>query len=566
MPSSDAPRLYGALQALHRRALADHRLAAELQRARREFFGVEANVAVRPAAELRFVEWALLERESLALAAIPVEVLRQPADDDSIADSMLGVFRIESVTGENVEAFDLQEEDTVDVLAADGALAAGDLLVGRLYPAGRGSWQPSPAIAIYRPGKALAEAFARDVKRLELDRRLTQIELERLLLQQQTPDRELTGSQGLSLPTPVVAPSSHRAIERIEAELESVLAQGGAPGLTTHISDSLAQSARAGAVTGPFLEQLAFETKVDLDRTRRLLLELWNAHHASEVSEELPAESEPKTVAPVADDEPASETLGQRLARVLDEGLSQKRDVEELFRQLEEMAGIEPDENDEDDALVDAGRAILDAAEGSSVEAGDLAPLVTEHLWETQQSGSHAEATLQMWVGLQQNAAIPHTNVDDVTSADVMRLLLHVYLKAEPMARAAAVRSAFASIEAFSRWCEETQELSLADALLGCKGSLLDHLERLQNVGASLTSPMAAGALPPSLLRVEDTGDQGFGVRCDEGSVWILAPKAAASLVRVGDLLLAALVEKGAGHALTGPVVALPPDAESLIG
>jgi hypothetical protein len=78
MPSSDAPRLYGALQALHRRALADHRLAAELQRARREFFGVEANVAVRPAAELRFVEWALLERESLALAAVPMTVISLP--------------------------------------------------------------------------------------------------------------------------------------------------------------------------------------------------------------------------------------------------------------------------------------------------------------------------------------------------------------------------------------------------------------------------------------------------------------------------------------------------------
>ena len=88
----------------------------------------------------------------------------------------------------------------------------------------------------------------------------------------------------------------------------------------------------------------------------------------------------------------------------------------------------------------------------------------------------------------------------------------------------------------------------------------LSWLER--RTRADLLHPL----LPPSLLRGEDTGDQGFGVRSDEGSVWILAPKAAASLVRVGDLLLAALVEKGAGHALTGPVVALPPDAESLIG
>lgn len=564
MPSSDATRLQGAILTLRDRALADHRLAAEFHRARREFFGVDGHVAVRPTAEMRFLEWFLLEQESLALAAIPIDVLKKVGDDDSLVSSAVGVYRVEALSEERAEVRDLQDDEMVDLLVPAGVMEPGDLVVGRIYPASRGTWQPSPAIAIYRPGHVIGEAFRRDVGRLGLERRLSQIEIEKLLLQQATHNRELAPMTDARGPLPGAGASNHRQVERIEAELETVLAQGGAPGLTTQISDSLAQSTRMGVVTGPLLEQLAFETKVDLDRVRRLLLELWNAHHADATESTEPTTATVDAL-PVAEEAPG-ETLGQRLARVLDEGLSQKRDVEDLFRQLEEMAGIDGEEDDEDDALVDAGRSILDAAEGIDVEAGDFAPLVTEYLWETQKAGTAAEATLQMWVGLQQNAAIPHLNLDDITAQDMMRLLLHCYLRAEPRARAAAVRSAFAEVERFSQWAEATQELSISEALRGSRGALIEHLDRLQDLGVALSSAPQPGATAPGLLRVEDTGADGFGVRGDEGSHWILADKSAAQLVRQGDLLLASLVAKGNGHALSGPVVALPPDAESLIG
>ena len=561
MPSSDANRLHSALLTLRDRALGDHRLAAEFHRARREFFGVDSHVAVRPTAELRFLEWFLLEQESLALAAVPIDVLKRSGDDDSLESSAVGVYRIEALSEDRAEARDLQDDEVVEIVVPTDVVEPGDLVVGRIYPASRGTWQPSPAIAIYRPGHAIGEAFRRDVGRLELERRLSQIEIEKLLLQQATHNREMAPMSDARGPLPAAGTASHRQVERIEAELETVLAQGGAPGLTTQISDSLAQSERMGAVTGPLLEQLAFETKVDLDRVRRLLLELWHAHHADEAP---PATS--TTTAPLPAEEATGETLGQRLARVLDEGLSQKRDVEDLFRQLEEMAGIDGEEDDEDDALVDAGRAILDAAEGVDADAGDFAPLVTEYLWETQKSGTAAEATLQMWVGLQQNAAIPHVNLDDITAQDLMRLLLHCYLRAEPRARAAAVRSAYTEVELFSQWAEATQEMSIGEALRGSRGALIEHLDRLQDLGVALSTVPHKGATAPGLLRVEDTGADGFGVRGDEGGHWILTDKSAAQLVRQGDLLLASLVAKGNGHALSGPVVALPPDAESLIG
>lgn len=564
MASSDALRLQTALLQLHRRALEDHRLQAELARARREFFGIEPGVVVRPTAELRFLEWALLERESLALAAIPSEVLAEPGDDDALTGSVAGVYTIELVNGEQVEARDLQDDDTVELLVPEGALQPGDLMVGRIYGTMRGTWQPSAAVAIYRPGAVLAKAFQRDLERLELERRLTQVEIEHLLLRQQTPDHELAAPDTPAAPTPPIVKS--RQIEHIEADLETVLSAGGVPGMTTQVSDALAETERMGQVTGPLLEQLAFETDVDLERARRLLIELWNAHHASEPQEKMPERPATTTPsAPLQIAEIPGETLGERLARMLDEGLAQKRDVGELFRQIEAMAGIEDEEEEaDDDALADAGRAVVDATFGE--DFGDLSPLVTEYLWETGQGGSEQETLLQLWVALQQNAALPHTNLDDVTGQDLMRLLLHVYLRAPANGRADAVRTAFAAVNAFSLWAESTQELSLKSALASCQGTLLDQLERLQEIGVRLSSEARRGAGSPGLLHVEDVAEFGFGVRGDETSHWIESTAEVAALLRQGDLLLAALVENGTEATFSGPVVALPADAESLVG
>lgn len=567
MARSDALRLHDALQQLSRRAMQDHRLVAEFQRARREFFGPESAGRTRAAAELRFLEWTLLERESLALAAVPLDVLSLPGDDDLLRGSVVGVYRIESVQGERADARDLQDDDTVDLVVPEGALVAGDLMVGRLYGTARSGWQPSGAIAIYRPGQALAAAFQRDLARLSLERRLSQLEIEHLLLRQQLPDRDLHAATPAE--PQVVETVPRRQVEHVEAELEAVLAAGGAAGLATQISDALSQCARAGDVMGPMLDQLAFDTSVDLDRARRVMLELWSAHHEDEAPT-----AESTSVVPVEPDERPGETLGQRLVRTLDEGLAQKRDVAELFRQLEAMAGIDPDEEEEDDedGFAAAGRAVrssLDEDEGDdevSMVAGDLDPLVTEWAWETRQEGSDAERHLRTLLELQQNAALPHTNVDDVTGQDLMRLLLHVYLHARADGRAEAVRAAFAAMQAFSTWAESTQELSLGKALAECKGTLLDQLDRLQDLGLRLASPADPRARSAALLRVEDVGQDGIGVRADDEDHWLVLPRETAALARPGDLLLAALRPAGSGVALAGPVVVLPGDAESLVG
>jgi hypothetical protein len=557
VPSIDAEGLQNALQALAARAASDHRLQAELQRARREFFGAGTAVPAAPARELRFLEWFLLERESLALAAVPAHVVDLTGEQEALLGSSAGVWCIESVGDGIAEARDLQDDDVVDLLAPAGSLEPGDLMVGRVYPLdsagrpldgagrprGRAGWQPSAAVAIHRPGRALAAAFQRDLARLGLDRRLSQAELEHLLLQRRAPEP---------------AASASRPIEHIEAELDAVLQAGGAAGAAAEISRALAESDRAGAVAGPLLDELAFDTDVDLDRARRLLVELWGAHHAAS------AVAEPAGAEPVADARPQDtaqatgadpgaddETLGARLLRTLDRGLEQHKDVGELFSELEAMAGIEPDEDGPgDDELAE--------------DAGDLAPLVTEFLWEKGQSGSDVEATLRLWLSLQQNAALPHLDLEQVTHQDLLRLLLHVYLRAAPEQRAAAVRAAFAALREFSAWAEETQDMSLDAQLVECGSALVAGVDRLQAASLRL-SGAGTDAARQVLLRVEEVASTGFGVRHDEAHHWLAAERDAAALLREGDLLLGSLAP-GRRAALRGLVVVLPGCAAELIG
>jgi hypothetical protein len=185
-----------------------------------------------------------------------------------------------------------------------------------------------------------------------------------------------------------------------------------------------------------------------------------------------------------------------------------------------------------------------------------------------------------LWLQLQADSPLPHTDFEFVTAKDLMRLLLYVYLGAAPTDRANAVRSAFAELQRFYAWAASTQEQDFRSVLDECKGPLLDQVERLQEAGMQFSTAATTNARP-GILQIEDLGPNGFGVRDDDGeNHWLRAsPRALASL-RVGDLLLGALSpgtlspgsrpatsqeRNGAGPSLVGLVVVLPADAKSLI-
>ncbi len=582
----------------------EKRLQAEVHRARREFFPVGAPAAdalpgAATAADLRFHEWFLLERESELLGAVPAVVPPFVDLAEALPDSVLGVFLVQPTAGDLVVARDLQDEADLELVAPKGALRPGDLLVGRIYDHGGGRWLPSSALSIFRPGAELGKAFQRDVQRLDLQRRLRQIELEHLLLHRNRPlDTDKAAVKVVPL-------------EHLEADLDRLLVTSGSELSAADISQQLALAVRPGPVLGPMLDSLAFDTVVDLDRARALLLEIWNAHHEGEEQEDR------TTLEPDLGSTPPGETLGERLVRTLDEGLQQKRDVGELFAQLERMAGIDPDP-DEDDLLAGGAAAAAEGEDESTSDeepgrrdataddddidddeiedgeraprsaphrqppiadgaddpiddgtAGDLGPLVEEYLWEQGRDRDDTAAPLRLLAELQQNTALPHHNLEQVTTVDVMRLLLHVYLGSAPAARADAVHAAFGELRGFFDWAVAEQEIPVSGVLAGCQGPLLDQLDRLQTAGLHLSTP-ATGRLRPGILEVDDVGKDGFGARDDDGSDhWISASATALAALRPGDLVLGAMQPQPTGkhgnRTLVGLVVVLPSDARTLM-
>ena len=576
MVRPDPVRLQAALAVLYTRAMTDHRLAAEVHQARREYFGPDNStepdgLETLTPRETRFREWFLLERESIAVGTTPHDVLGVNNESEALDGSLAGAFRIVQEGADPLLANDLQDDaaESFEVEAPPGTLQKGDLLVGRIYPGAEGRWMPSVAVAVYRPGGAIATALQRDLVHLALDRRLSQAELEHLLLRKH---------QGLAA---VNAADAVRPVEHLEAALQKLLIDAGDRYEITEVSEALQSSARPGPVVGPLLDELAFESNVDLEEARRVLLELWNAHHQSGEplgsARVLDVHSQPQPQRPDQDavpevtGSPSGETLGQRLVRALDAGLAAHEDVEELFAKLEAMAGIESSEDEADEAGVDPMvlvEEVAGTAQRTGEDFGDLEPLVQEYLWETGRGDTDDARALQLFVELQQNAPLPRTDLEHITGEDLMRILLHVYLHSSVTERSDAVRGTFDVLQRFYKWAQETQELPLQEALDGCRGALLDHLDRLQVLCTVLsTREPDPAARPPALLQVEDLGEDGFGVRSDEGHHWVPASEEVLENLSEGDLLLGAMssADDGAEAALSGLVVALPADAQSLM-
>ncbi len=565
MTESDPVRLQEALQTLFDQCMQDVRLQAEAQRARREFFGTVAVSSMTPVQEHRFREWFLLERESDALGGVPGELAAEEDAVRDLLDSLASVFLVQADEDALVQVRDLQGDglDAMEIEVSAEVLRDGDLLVGRLYSAGEVRWIPSAAIAIYRPGWKLGAALQRDFVRLGLQRRLSQLELEHLLLHR----NEGADDSALDLP-------EWRPVEHIEADLQTLLGGLDDSFEVTAISEALRATARPGVVMGPLLDQLAFDTEVDLDTARRLLLELWGAHHSEggAVGSAAVLGLMPESPGPAATEQGmrSDATLGERLVAALDAGLAAHEDVEELFDKIERMAGIDPvaDEEEDPEELAAAAR-IVEAVAGASGQ-GNLGPLVEEFLWETGQGDAPIAASLQLLVSLQNQAPVPNHDLEELASRDLMRALLHVYLGAEPKGRSAAVRETFDAFGKFFTWAKDTQVMDLSAVLEGCRGPLLDQLDRLQQASATLSTEDATAGQPrPSMLVVDDLGKDGFGVLADDEPYWITANEGVVALLRQGDLLLGAMVPQAGdnqGERLVGTVVVLPSGAESLIG
>lgn len=551
----DPARLQRTTREIAAELASDPAMAAELTRARREFLG---GAPVRPdsAADARFCEWFVTERDSDVLGDIPARVVGGVPEDvrEALLDSVCGLFLVAGA-GHEVRLRDVITDDDLN-MPADPRLALGDVLMGRLYPVDDGLVSPSPLVTVIRDGAALVEAVRSDLARADLARRLSQAEVE-AVLHLGTPEAAARGAQDAAAePEDDVAEEDSLPPEHYEERLAELLGDPDELDVTAaDISRALAASPNsAGAVIGPLLEQFAFETAADLGVLHQTLVELWNAHRKAPHTTKAVPTPEPTRQAQRDDiDDLDGPGLGAAIARRLEQGAAAHEDVEKLFGDIESVLGAEDEDEDDDDW---------------NRPDGDLDPLVTEFLWERDHAAGSAAATVLAAFLEQQNALpVPGVYLEAITPNEIARFLLQTYLSTPPGQRAARVGATFAVLSEFFVWAEDTQEYALTATIETCRREVAEPLSRTARASLALSTAteVVAGrrAQVHRVLRIEAGEVEVVGD--NDAPVW-LDLQDAASMLRVGDILLAGLEPNGHGGAqVDGLAVVLPAGASSLI-
>ena len=415
---------------------------------------------------------------------------------------------------------------------------------------------PSPAVAVKAGADELVAAFQSDLMALDLDRRLSQLELEHLLFRRWRLDDD--------------ADEQTTSVAELEAQLDALFKAHAITAPTAHdVSQAMSQTDKAGAVIGPLMDQLAFDTNIDLDQLRALLLDIWNARtadkHRADQPHGEPIAEVPEQATPGQTD--LAEGLGAALARRIEEGRAKNEDMESVFKDVAELLGEDIDEELVDDDSPTEVEADEDADKVVPFD-GDLEPLIQEFMWETECGGGHEEEVLGRLLAQQRDAPVPNLQLEFLTSTDLLRMVLRVYLESRPDQRLELVQREFAVLDEFCRWAQATQEFPLIDQAELCRAEFVDEVERLQRGSTSLSSRTTPDTPRPRLLRVLEVGATSLEVVPVDGTEAAIVPASiTAGDVREGDLLMAAL-ETGADGStrLAGLVQVLPAVTESLLG
>jgi len=476
----------------------------------------------------RHAEWFLLERPSDALGGAPAEwalhnlaELDAPELEESALQALLssrcGVFDVTSVkAGEGAWVRDLGAggEYPLHEPEASRELAPGDLIVGRLFAVGESLYSVSPAAGVFRNAR-LREALQRDVESLRLGRRgvlrLSQLELEVMFW----------GGGGFANAEPLArareffARAGLGAVE-IEALFQELAATPYEPGRWVHgVRDGLAV----------VLERLAFETHVDLEQARRLLLEAW------------PALANPQRAAPTVASQRKDAVRGDVRAAMdaFDRGRDAGRDLEELFRELERDLELESEEIDPD---------AIDGAPAPDFP-GVVAAMVQEYVWETEREhgpdAARAAAPLAKFAQFGENIG-----VFENLGAHELLLFAALWLPERgALTSADEARAVLSALQRFCDWTQETQDIALGDAYREHLAGIELLLPRLieanaQRDGAS--SDPERGALY-ELLALEGVAGRVRDRRGDELDVGL--PSGLAARLAPGDWLRMSIDDAG---------------------
>ena len=526
---------------------ADRELSGEFAASAGEFFSAGLPRREPELARRRHLEWFLLERGADAGDGPAFERLgeRHPGaiaalehgERQAFLGSHASVFEVTGVQpGNGIWLRDLASlgEYPMHEPEASHLLQPGDMIVGRIFPVGDGLHHASRAAAFFRDETLLA-ALRRDLERARDGRRtvlrIAQSEIEAMFF----------------APTPEETPEEER--ESAVPAARRLLLEGGMERADVEaVLEDLAQSPYdaenpvpgAGDALGAALDRLAFETSVDLDEARRVLIAAW-----AELARRGPGEGASLEPQPGAGR--AAVDVARSLAE-FDRKRSAGAPLEQSLRELERDLALEGAlEADEDEALAPDFPGVVGA-------------MVEEFLWELSREGG--EGAVRGLESLRAFArfAEPLGVFENLGTRDLLAYTCHWLPESGELANAAEGQQAVDALQRFCRWAEEQQDLPLHSAFRGEFQSIAATLPRIVEANRRRTrsADPAQGELY-EVLAIAPDGAARLRDRRGNESEASTDPLIAAWL-REGDLLRARRLDDGR----LAVYCAYPPQARAL--
>ena len=530
----------------------------------------------------RHLEWFLLEHHSATLRGSVAEKLA-PAYREAVAASLTdeddreaqeealglaleallrshtGIFEAEATdTEEAVWARDLGGFGTYALLTTglEGRLRHGDLLVGRLYPAGDGGNVASPTIAIVR-SEEIRTALTVDLGRVREESavnvlRIGQRDLEAMFFADSEVAPELEGPETTE---PAAAPADPE-----EAALAALHGAGFDESMARQALRVLARTPRdpARLVHGledpmaEVMETLAFETDVDLDRARTALITAWDLISAG-AAPPAPAPSTREESGAVDRDE-AVEAFARGRAR--------GEDAATLLQKLEEDLGIAGDGPDE---------------EGTDAPAPDfpgvVGAMVDEMRWEM--SATRDGFDVETLTPLKHLAAFarPIGVFEELKGRDLFQFTTFWLQETRSLPSDEEAVALVAALREFCEWALDAHEVDLGSEFLDALEGLETSLPRMRRANDALDpgqteasdgegegyEVLSVDALQPDAF--EGSGDR-LAPRAGGDPLTVILPETLRGLIAPGDYLRATITLEG--HARV--FCCYPPEARSLMG
>ena len=527
MVQSRTDPIDACFDALERAVERDPALSRGLEASREEFTGgngAPADPAEAALAKRRLLEWFLLEKEHSGADEAQIAALidrcagsRGKRTEDvarALAGSHASVFEVAEVeAGGHVKLWDLAGlfECTAIEPHGSGLLERGDLIAGRVFPTSGATYRVSRAAVVWRNPRLLA-AIRADLERARSagasgrkgTLRLRQSDLEAMFharaMESAADAPEATG--GAVPAARAMLADAGVAGEEIDVIFRALSAEKPGegdlvPGLIAGGRDALAR----------ILDELAFETSIDLEAARRSLGAAWEEMHR------------PRATLPARTADVASAVAE------FDRKRSAGASLDETFRDLERDLGLadEPGDDEEDTPAPDF--------------PGVVGAIVEEFLWdEERERGAEIARRDAILRSLGRFGAAIGV-FEDLTARELKAFACHWVLEEREITDAEGAERLLEALERFTAWAQETQEAPLHESFAPVGAALRSSLPRLAEANRRCERAQGAEGLEWfDVLAIE--GERSLRVRPDGGEeLSTAAEPEIVSRLRPGDVL-----------------------------